>query len=74
MELRDYQISAIEQLRAAYTAGHAGAILELGTGAGKTVTAASVCASAVGLGGWVLWLAHRRELLTQAEATMRQLA
>ena len=74
MELRDYQISAIEQLRAAYTAGHAGAILELGTGAGKTVTAASVCASAVGLGGWVLWVAHRRELLTQAEATMRQLS
>ena len=73
MELRDYQSRAVEQLRQAYLDGHDGAILELGTGAGKTVTAVSVCASAVQLGGWVLWLAHRRELLEQAAATMRQL-
>lgn len=70
MELRDYQQRAVEDLRAAYCDGHGGAILELGTGAGKTVTAASVVAGATALGGWVLWLAHRRELLGQAARTM----
>lgn len=70
MELRDYQHRAVADLRQAYCDGHGGAVLELGTGAGKTVTAASVVAGAIGLGGWVLWVAHRRELLAQAAATL----
>lgn len=70
MELRDYQQRAVAALRRAYCDGHQGAILELGTGAGKTVTAASVVAGATGLCGWVLWLAHRRELLAQALGTL----
>lgn len=71
MELRDYQRRAVDELREAYCDGHQGVVLELGTGAGKTVTAASVVVGATALGGWVLWLAHRRELLDQAEATLR---
>ena len=70
MQLRDYQHRAVAELRQAYCDGHQGAILELGTGAGKTVTAASVVAGAAGHGGCVLWVAHRRELLTQARATL----
>ena len=70
VELRDYQHRAVGDLRQAYCDGHGGAILELGTGAGKTVTAASVVVGATALGGWVLWVAHRRELLSQAAATL----
>jgi DNA repair protein RadD len=70
VELRDYQHRAVAELRQAYCDGHEGAILELGTGAGKTVTAASVVIGAVDRGGWVLWVAHRRELLAQARRTL----
>lgn len=70
MELRDYQQRAVDELRQAYCDGHEGAILELGTGAGKTVTACSVVAGALRLGAWVLWVAHRRELLQQARNTL----
>lgn len=71
MNLRPYQTRAVEQLRKAYVDGHGGALLELGTGAGKTVTAVAVCAGVVAAGGRVVWLAHRRELVAQAEACMR---
>ena len=69
--LRPYQTCAVDQLREAYIDGHGGALLELGTGAGKTVTAVSICAGVVAAGGTVVWLAHRRELVEQAEACMR---
>lgn len=66
MELRRYQSEAIDGLREAYCAGEPGAILELGTGAGKTVTAVAVVAGVLRGGGSVLWLAHRLELVQQA--------
>lgn len=66
VELRPYQTQAVDDLRTAYCAGHEGAILELGTGAGKTVSAMAVVAGVWQGRGSVLWLAHRRELVDQA--------
>lgn len=71
MELRGYQERVLCDLQAAFAAGHAGAVLELGTGAGKTVTAAALVSGATAAGERVLWLAHRRELVEQALAALR---
>jgi len=66
VDLRGYQGAAVDGLREAYVAGEPGAVLELGTGAGKTVTAMAVVAGVVRGGRSVLWLAHRQELVAQA--------
>jgi len=42
MQLRDYQISAIESLRSSLATGHKRPVVALPTGAGKTVIAASI--------------------------------
>ena len=68
VDLRPYQGEAVDRLRAAYCAGAGGALLELGTGAGKTVTAMAVVAGVWRGRGSVLWVAHRQELVQQARA------
>lgn len=71
--LRDYQQSAILNLRQSVAAGHRTIILQLATGAGKTRTAAEIAKTAREKGKFVLFLAPRRELIFQArEAFERQ--
>jgi superfamily II DNA or RNA helicase len=65
MELRPYQVEAIERVRSAIRAGHRRVCLVAPTGSGKTVIAAHIVDSAVARGGSVLFLAHRRELVGQ---------
>ncbi len=67
MKLRDYQHRAIADLRAVYAAGRRAPVLVLPTGGGKTIVAAEVIRSAVARGRRVLFLAHRRELIDQAQ-------
>jgi DNA repair protein RadD len=70
MELRDYQVKAIEDCRAAYLRGSRSVLLVVPTGAGKTVIGSQVVAGAVARGRRVLWLAGRRELVDQAAARL----
>jgi DNA repair protein RadD len=65
MILRPYQAELINNVRTAYSVGHAGVILQLMTGAGKTFTALKMAAS-VPLGHrHVLVIVHRHELVAQ---------
>lgn len=63
MILRDYQLRAIDLVRAAYRRGRKAVLLVLPTGAGKTATASQLIAWAVARGRRCLFLVHRREIV-----------
>jgi DNA repair protein RadD len=65
MDLRPYQLAAIEEARGRLRAGASRVLLIIPTGGGKTVVAAEIIRSAVAKGSRILFLAHRRELITQ---------
>lgn len=73
MELRDYQTRSIQKLRDSINAGFKRPILRLDCGAGKTVTAGTICVNASKKGKEVLFLVHRMELLEQTEKTLIKL-
>lgn len=64
-KLRPYQNEAIDLLRASI-AQHKRSILCVPTGGGKTTIVSSMISSAILKGKSILFLAHRKELLTQA--------
>jgi DNA repair protein RadD len=70
MDLRNYQIDAIDRLRLAMSQGARRSLLVSPTGSGKTVTLAEIVRRAVERGRRSLWLAHRAELIDQAAATL----
>jgi len=70
VQLRDYQSRAIERAREAYRQGARSVCLVSPTGSGKTVIASELARSAVARGGRVLWVAHRAELLRQAQSKL----
>ena len=65
IQLRDYQLEALDAVRGRYREGDRTALVVLATGGGKTLTALSAVAECIRRGGRVLWLAHREELLRQ---------
>jgi DNA repair protein RadD len=68
--LRPYQAEVIERIDAAIAGGCRRLLVVAPTGAGKTVIAAAITSTAVEDGRRVLFLAHRRELITQASAKL----
>lgn len=70
LELKDHQQSAIDNLQKMRESGESIALLYHATGTGKTVTAVS---DAKGYGERTLFLAHTRELVTQAKSTFEDL-
>jgi DNA repair protein RadD len=64
--LRSYQTQAVADLRQSLAAGHQRVLLQLATGSGKTRIAAEICRMAQAKRNKVLFLAPRRELITQA--------
>lgn len=66
IELREYQKDALEGLRREMRAGKRRLVLQAVTGAGKTVMASAMIHGAASQGKVVLFVAHRRELITQA--------
>lgn len=70
MQLRDYQIRAVDALRASYASGHRAPALVLPTGGGKTLVAAEIVRAAVARGNRVLFLADRTELIDQTVAKL----
>ena len=71
--LRPYQADVIARVRERIAAGQRRVLLVAPTGAGKTVIAASFVRDALAEGKRVLFLAHRRELITQAARKLHEL-
>lgn len=71
MELRPYQVKAIEAIHNEWNEGHKNTLLVLPTGTGKTVVFAKVVENRVKDGGRALILAHRGELLEQASSKLK---
>lgn len=67
MELRPYQREAVAAVKREWRKGKRKTLLVLPTGTGKTIVFANVARSEVRCGRKVLILAHRDELLQQAE-------
>lgn len=68
--LRNYQQTAVNELRQAYGNGNKNVLFVLPTGGGKTFVFCYISANAVSRGNNVLILVHRRELLLQASASL----
>ncbi len=64
--LRPYQSEAIRRIEERIRGGAKRIVIVLATGAGKTTIAGHLIVSAFALGRRALFLAHRRELITQA--------
>lgn len=67
MDLRPYQQEAVAAVEKEWRSGHRKTLLVLPTGTGKTIVFAHVAKNCVCAGKKVLILAHRDELLTQAQ-------
>ena len=72
MKLREYQRIALVKARACVEAGQTRVLIVMPTGGGKTCTAAEACREHLAQKGRVLWVAHRRELITQAYNTLTE--
>lgn len=66
MNLREYQLTAIDDLTTIAASGKRRLLLQAPTGSGKTCIAAQIVAHAVSNQKRVLFLSHRRELVKQA--------
>jgi superfamily II DNA or RNA helicase len=66
MQLRPYQLQAIDDVRQALVDGARSVLLQLPTGAGKTVIFSQITAACRDKGHRALILVHRRELIDQA--------
>jgi DNA repair protein RadD len=70
INLRDYQQNAVEKLRDNMRSGIKSQLLCVPTGGGKTVIASSIIHSAIKKGSNILFLAHRKALITQCAAKL----
>lgn len=70
IELRPYQSTAVDELRAAYASGRRTPLLVLPTGGGKTTIFGYVTHGAAAKGRCVYLVAHRAELVKQIAATL----
>ncbi len=71
IQLRPYQISAIEQTRQIIASGSRRILINAPTGAGKTCLGAKILEGAYRKGSPTLFLAHRRELIEQSAAKIQ---
>ena len=70
MQLRPYQLKAIDDLRAAFRRCARAPLLVAPTGSGKTIILAAMALGATERGTRLLILAHRAELIAQASAKL----
>jgi len=73
MNLRPYQLQAIQQIREAYQQRHRAVLFVLPTGGGKTVVFSHIAEQAAAKGSRIGVLVHRQELLRQASASLASL-
>lgn len=72
MELRDYQIKAINAIKNSIRNGHKSPILRLDCGGGKTAIAANIAQSMAHKGTELLFLVHLQELMSQTYITFQK--
>jgi DNA repair protein RadD len=65
-QLRDYQITGVEKIRASFAAGNRAVCYQLPTGGGKSICFSYITESAYKKGNSILILVHRDNLLDQA--------
>ncbi|MEK0430306.1 MAG: hypothetical protein RL139_110 [Gemmatimonadota bacterium] len=70
IDLRDYQVSAVNGVRAAMLEGGKRVVLVVPTGGGKTRIGAAIVERSILRGRSVVWLAHRTELIEQTAKTL----
>lgn len=70
MSLRPYQRELVDEVIAAFNSGSRTAVMQLGTGGGKTHTAASIIEYATSRGHRVLFLAHLDQLIGDTHARL----
>lgn len=70
MELRNYQNTAIEELRKAVRLGYKRILLVLPTGSGKSIIFGKIISNILENNKKVSWLVHRRNLVKQMKATL----
>lgn len=73
MQLRPYQLDAIEQLSAGFREGHVRQLLCMATGSGKTATAGAMIRRAAERGNRSLFVVERIELANQAVRHLQSL-
>lgn len=71
-ELRPYQSAAVAAVKKEWAAGHKKTLLVLATALGKTIIFSNIIKNCVDQGERVLVLAHRGELLEQAQDKMKR--
>lgn len=74
LQLRNYQLSMIDAIRAELRSGKSRILAVLSTGGGKTALSAHMIANATAKGKRCWFLCHRRELLRQSIDTLRESA
>jgi DNA repair protein RadD len=72
MELREYQTRAVEMLRETLKKGKRKPVMVLPTGGGKSIIFGQVISNIVENGKKVLWIVHRRNLVTQMKDTLER--
>ncbi len=65
IKLRDYQENSIDGLITSIRGGNKKILLQASTGAGKTIVASSMIQRAVAKGNQCLFIAHRKEIISQ---------
>jgi superfamily II DNA or RNA helicase len=70
IELRPYQNTAIENLRASIRAKNSRVLLQAATGAGKTIIASEMIRRAIVKQKNVLFIAHRKEIINQTSGKL----
>lgn len=73
IKLRDYQETAVQEVRLAFRAKQEPVLFVLPTGGGKTYTFSYIADSAARLGRVVIIIVHRKELLLQASQSLSNL-
>jgi DNA repair protein RadD len=72
IQLRDYQLAAVEALREGIRAGKKRQLLVAGTGAGKTLTSAHILNEAASKGSYTLFIVDRVALVDQTSAVFEE--
>jgi superfamily II DNA or RNA helicase len=72
LSLRPYQRDLADRVRTEYRAGARSVLMQLGTGGGKTTTAASFIASSVALRRRVVFAAHLDALIDDTSDRLRR--
>ncbi|SAK98517.1 type III restriction enzyme, res subunit [Caballeronia pedi] len=73
IQLRDYQQAAVDEVRSEFRAKNYPTLFVLPTGGGKTYTFSYIAENAAAKGNPVVIIVHRKELLLQASASLRNL-